>query len=468
MHSVGNPQHLESLVSRYVTLRGIVFSDVVGPLDWNEAVTMADGWRMEDCVVKGGPGYLSDGIRVRGDDCTILRTISEDNGMNGMAGDKNHNLRIQDCVLRRNNRLPEMPGGNCGACKFLYTTGLRVDGIVSYDNFGSGWWLDWDNVDYHITNSTFFGNHGGTYRYNHPDRKEFGEVQSADWSGVGIWSEGNPGPGLIANNTIYSNLACGIGVLESGFKAPITVRGNTIVDCGRCVELRAMLRGDHVLGQVDIEGNRFKAWRDDAVGTSLEDTIKTVRPATIGITINGNDYDSGRSEKFVSWYDKADDKRIATHSLLESQQDLGIEANGTLAHVPFPAQLIPVRATTLADWTDDRTRVDDVPRAPEDITIDGAISAAKARLGSNVVIPLFGRKAIMPGRPAVAEGYDLDARYVRMILSNASAAKAVATGIPQFATITPTYVMIRLTKVDPYDIEGTFVRIVKSPAILPG
>jgi len=467
IRSVGSNQNPASLTAQYITLRGLVFRDAAGPSDWNEMVTMATGWRLEDCVVEGSPGHYADAIVVRGDDCALIRVITQDNGMNGMSGVHTQDTVIQDCILRRNNRLPELPGGNCGACKFLFTTGLRVEGVISYDNFGSGWWLDWDNRNFSITDSTFFGNHAGIYRYPRKDRREYNQVRDEGWAGAGVWSEGNPGPGLIQGNTIYSNLSAGIGVMESGFEQPIVVRHNTIVDCDRGIELRAMNRGTHILGRVIIKDNLIKDWRTDAIGSSLEDTIRFDHPADQGIAIDRNSYDPGPSHVIMTWFNKADKRRFVVDNLNEARTQLGVETHGAVKADQFIGPLIPVKKTALSDWTPDRRKIDEVPsRGVEKITIDRAIRAAASRVGDSTTIPVFGRKKIVQrGREWIVEVYDLDARYVRLILPSKAARDRVETAVLPYASIRPSHLRVKLTRLTPYDVEGVFVPLPVAKAL---
>src|SRR5690606_15661586 len=170
------------------------------------AIGAGTGWRIEDCIIDRAD---YDGIAARGDNITILRTVIQDCGNNGMSGGFGKNITVKDTIIRRCNQFPDSPGGNSGACKFLVTQGMRVEGVITYDNYGSGWWMDWDTSDYGITRCTIFGNHAGVGLENGRDRVD------QPWAAVGIWTEANTGNGWITDNVIYSNVSAGIGILDS-------------------------------------------------------------------------------------------------------------------------------------------------------------------------------------------------------------------------------------------------------------
>jgi hypothetical protein len=231
------------LSSAYITLRGIVFGHTAyrgwsGKNDFPVSVGLGHGWRVEDCVLQdnmamgfgNGPG----GDRGNdSNDVTLLRTIFEDCNSGGLGagghGDSDplQDVHVIDCIFRRNNPKNLDPGGYNGANKFLFVDHLVMDGVISYDNNGSGTWFDTGATNFTVKNCTFFGNHAG-YALG-LDGKPIGDTS---WASGGFWSEANQGPGLIEGNVFYSNLAEGIGDMDSGSKGPIVIRNNWFVDNG--------------------------------------------------------------------------------------------------------------------------------------------------------------------------------------------------------------------------------------------
>lgn len=251
---------LDGRTSYYVTLRGIVFGPApfrgwTGGNDYPNGIGVARGWRVEDCVVRkcGGVGF---GVWNSGDSdgFTLLRTIFEgcyEGGAGGAGnGDKDEltNARVIDCIFRRNNPEGLDPGGYNGANKFLFIKHFLMDGVISYDNNGSGTWFDTGAVDFAVKNCTFFGNHAGY------ERNLDGSPIGADESdcGSGFFCEANPGPGLFENNVLYSNLGDGLQDNDSGSKGLITIRNNQFVDNhGRGLVFRGMADMNADYGNVD-------------------------------------------------------------------------------------------------------------------------------------------------------------------------------------------------------------------------
>ena len=81
------------------------------------------------------------------DDTVILRCVFEDMKVNSIwSCGKNYtrmkNHVIKDTIMRRCNTLNHDAGYHAGALKYLLTDHMLVDGVISYDNNGPGFWLD--------------------------------------------------------------------------------------------------------------------------------------------------------------------------------------------------------------------------------------------------------------------------------------------------------------------------------------
>lgn len=455
----------------YVTVRGIVFAHTAfrgwsGYNDFPNTVRAGHGWRVEDCVLRDNMGLsFGNGGGEDSNDVTLLRTIFEEcnSGGAGASGDGSahpprylQGARIINCIFRRNNPKNLDPGGYNGANKFLWHNGLVMDGVISYDNNGSGTWFDYGSTNFTVRNCTFFGNHAGYFLGL--DGKPGG---SAPWSAVGFWSEANPGPGLIENNVCYSNLASGIGDLDSGSKGAIVIRNNWLVaNGGAGVEMRGMDDGGaRRLGPAQITGNVFKA-NHAAWGTSVEQNVPSETPAGMGIVLDRNRYDIApdASSVWASWKPTKAPAPIQATGLTEIQSKFGAEAHGMVGPASFRGPLIHVfEYPTKADALNpDPAKLNQVPSAgAERLSIDKAIAQAHAIVGREVVIPVFGHTPLLrQGDKAECEVYDLQARYVRLTLPDASAQRRFEANVTPYAIIAPTYLRVRLTYLDPYRVEA--------------
>ncbi len=426
--------------AEYITVRGMMFENAQGV-----AIAAGTGWRIEDCRVRWA---MYDGIVARGDDITIARTVVEDSGNNGMTGGFGKNISIVDSIVRRSNRIGNAPGDTTGASKFLWTTGLRVAGLVSYDNFGSGWWMDWNNVDYSVTGCTIFGNHAG-------EAMQKGWLVNQYWAGSGIWTEGNPGPGRIADNLIYSNVGSGIGVLES---MDVVVENNDIFDCGRGIELRDVLREDGAndanrirrVMNVTIRGNRIKAWRDDAaIATSVGEWSRGRDPSGYKVSFNGNVFDPVGDRSLLLWLN---------HTPLRQSPALNLlgESN-KIEKLPTLEPAIKTYSTELRerdDPVDVRFRQVDSKEAEQRSILDALSGRA---IGDTIVIPVAGRRAVTVREYGgwTCDVYDLAAAtHARLMLPDEASVSLLKSILMPHATLKPVSLNVRLRSIDPYNIEA--------------
>ncbi len=445
---------------KHIVLRGFWFRNC--PLHpsgmYGAQVVMPNtGWRVEDCRFTRcgvGIGYSTGSIDTS--NITVLRCVFEDMAVTASwawagPGQRMEGHRIQDTILRRCNTLNLDPGFGAMGMKYGYTRNLVADGVISYDNNGIGFWLDWNNENFLVQNCTFFGNHAGMAYANFTDN----QLRNQKWAGVGFASEGNPS-GRFLGNTCYSNLWSGVSLWESGYDGGILVEGNLFVDNSIHVEFRAMDRRsdeDPMVGLSDVtlRDNRFLDWRDVCWYTGgLVDTISDLpTPGDAGFVIDRNRYflaSPTDRDFFGKWLN------ILTRSFGEMQSKLGVEAAGSVEPLTFDATRIPVFETTLEDVG--TSRMTQVPSAlAEETTIDRAILGLAE--GDTATIPVFGRKAIrQEGDRWMTEVYDLQARYVTLVLTE-SQARRLEEEIQPFASIAPVDIGIRLVTVEPYRIEAT-------------
>ena len=432
--------------AEYITLRGFVFKNGVGG-----AVGAGTGWHVEDCLIEGAN---LDGIVPRGADIVIERCVVQDVGNNGMAGIACTNLLVKDCIVRRCNRHGFSPGGFAGACKFLMNSKARFENIVSYDNFGSGWWLDWDNSDYEIVGCTIFGNHAGKGTENN-------QIVDHWWAAPGIWLEGNHGKGLIANNTIFSNVCSGVGVLET---QNVTIENNLFVDCGTGIEYRDLTRDDaklppekqlHRLDHIVVRHNAFKAIRGMAHLSSIGDWKRGSKPSDYGLKIDGNTYDLKPGNEVIHFL------TASAKTIDEARAMSGIEKTGTMAAIEFRGTPIATVSTDEKEFNSTApTRFRQVPSDDaEKYSLDATL--ATAQIGKVVTISVFGRTPILAnadGKSWRCDVYDLaHRRQVRLLLRDERIKAALEAKLPAYTLLTPTELKVTLTKLEPYGVEGELI-----------
>ncbi len=262
---------------RYITIQGIVFRYAAN-FAQRGGVILGTGWYAQDCIVECNN---AGGMLLHGDNITVQRVTCQYNGFTGIGG-TGSNLLVEDCTIHDNNRKGFPISWDGGGGKFTHTDHLQVVHHRSYDNTGPGIWLDGTNTNYSIRDSAFIGNHG----------------LRADWEGIGIFVEISPGPGLISGNMASGNSGSGITLAES---QQISVEGNTLVHNGACIELRAMEgRGNNRLENLMIANNRFGAWRNAAIETSLglwtPDSINSRK-----IAADSNIYNPPPQRPLIQW-----------------------------------------------------------------------------------------------------------------------------------------------------------------------
>lgn len=430
--------------AQYITLRGLTFLNARGT-----AIGAGTGWTIEDCLISGAN---FDGIQARGDDITIQRTVVQECGHNGMTGGFGKNIVIRNCIIRRCNQFPDSAGGNAGASKFLYTRDMVVQGLSSYDNFGSGWWFDWDNRNYEISGSTIFANHAGVGLENGTDPVD------QPWAGAGIWTEANPGPGHITANVVYSNVSCGIGILDS---SNVIVDGNLVVDCGTGVEFRDMNRDNKpeeqrqiLLNNVIVRNNRFKAWRGDAaMSTSIGEFKRGDRPLRYNMILDANVYEPIEGKALLKWMDRKG------YTLEELQNEFGCEDLAKTTQWTFLAPLIPTHSTgadVLKSDKPDRLWQVDAKSAEAD-SLDAQL--AKAELNREISLHVYGRRMIQGTTPdATCIVYDLAAgRQLTLHLTSDAAVDALTAAVTPYTRLIPATIKVKITRLDPYDYEGELV-----------
>jgi parallel beta-helix repeat protein len=346
--------------ARYIIVRGLTFRNAAN-FAQRGGVMLGTGWQAHDCTVEynNAGGMSLDGDNILVDHCTL-----QYNGFCGLSGGGNNNT-IQDCTVCGNNWKGFPPDWEGGGGKFCRTNHLKIIRHLSCENTGPGLWLDTDNLNYSITDSIFYGNHG----------------LDDDRQGCGIYLEINPGPGIVSNNISYSNTGGGITLAESD---QITVTGNTLADDNYGIELRNMPdRDNYHLRNLTITGNRFKEWRKGAIGTGLGQWTNT-SAADWQIKIDQDFFDPPRDRPLASWADKP----VADLDAMRSA--LGLESGGSIQSIDFGRSL--EKARTMSD-----------PNRP---TIAKALK--DAAVGKAVTIPVSCRSPLIDDKSCAVFDQDND------------------------------------------------------------
>jgi parallel beta-helix repeat protein len=395
---------------RYITLRGLMMRDAAN-FAQRGGVILGTGWHADHCTVEDDN---AGGMILNGNDILVDHCIAQYNGFCGISGSGDNNA-LQDCIVRGNNRKGFGPAWDGGGGKFANTHHLRVIRHTSYENMGPGIWLDGENYDYSITDSTFYGNRG----------------LNDDREGSGICLENSPGPGVVSNNNIYSNTGAGILLAESEH---VSVESNFLVGDVEGVELRAMSgRENHQLRYIDIMRNRFKEWRKEAIATGLGDWS----PASVAqrdIRIDENFYDPPRDRAFALWGD------AVLPGLPEIRSVLGLEQQGSVGAVGFAHSLEDIR--TIADG--DRPTI---AKALKDATVGGALT-----------IPVNSRSPLLDDNSCAV--FDWDNSCVAVALPTEELRRRMQDAVSTAPTGAAVLIEVRIDQILPHqDVRTTLVEI---------
>jgi hypothetical protein len=370
-------------------------------------VILRTGCTLEDCKLSGGLDKTNGVIcRQMHNDISFVRTIIEDCGGNAVwgAGDwtapQEHvtGYQIIDCIGRRNNRSGENTSMNNGCWKFLVTDGMYVDGMICYDNFGPGLWMDAYHKNFTVKNGTFFGTRceeygGGSCGAENPN---------CNPKAGGIVSEVNMGPATITHNTCYKNLTVGIAVWEGQ---------------------------DHTVEYNTLFGNYF--WDFHIRCMTSRQQIKNLS-FQHNATTDDNNYAGPIKTECAPWEKPGSNLVYANNTTITSLKGADY-INPSFSSDPAPQLTSAIEENT---------------------TIDDAISGKAA--GDEVSIPVFGRKAIEEdGGQWVTEVYDLNGRYVRVAIGEEDAKNELESGIQQYAVGKPDYLTVTLSKAETYAVEAS-------------
>ena len=300
--------------AKHVAVRGINFTGARNDLATG-AVRVGTGWSLTDVTVGHNDGA---GVIVYGRGATLLRVTAEHNGQQGIAGSGAEDVVVKDSVIRFNNagmQNPVWKDGEhavridgrwfvdplweAGAGKWMNCRGVTLDGLTVHDNGGPGIWLDYNNSDVAVRNSTVHDSRPVLHDYDAP----------------GINIELTTGGVLVENNTLHDNPGGNV-VVESSRN--VTVRGNHFG--GGYVALNDWFRGEaYTVRGVQFTGNMFEAAFVQTGGPGW--TSRSAREKSIAF--DGNTY-AGVSGPIFVWGEE-------TYSTLRAVRDaLDFEDHGAV------------------------------------------------------------------------------------------------------------------------------------------
>ncbi|MBD3391712.1 MAG: hypothetical protein GF418_06600 [Chitinivibrionales bacterium] len=381
-----------------ITFRGMVIRNAQAQNYSAVLIMTGNGCTIEDCIIEQS-GQEANGVSfsahdVTATDVTVLRTIIQDNIAGGLwSWMDGTDYVIKDCILRRNNLGGFALSDHGAPFKILGSDNVLIDGVISYDNTGTGIWMDAHNSNFTIQNCTSFGNHCQSSTCGDETGK------NCSPSCCGMMSEHNPGPGLFKNNVVYRNCHTGIHVAES---QNITVEDNVFFENGFWdINIRCCCAEQ---GREAIHDCIF---RNNLVSETAD--VETECPP---------------------WADNP-------------SYNLTWENTQTITSIPAPLVTVTCQDNSSGQITG---------VVEEETTIDDAI--AGAAVGDEVTIPVFGRKAIVEsGDQWITEAYDLNCRYVKIFMN--ADGKTALESVQPFAAIEPADVTVTLEKKEEYAVWAT-------------
>jgi len=299
------PRYTKLGTAENIRVEGLTFRHASNFMQNEHAAVRTDnGWVLVDVTVKQ---TNSTGLGVRGNDVTVLRVTTADNGQNGMGSGGGTNVLVKDSITRGNNYRDVKVDWEGGGGKWAKTDGLFMTNYKAHDNRGHGIWFDIDNRNFVIEKSEAWNNVG---------------VSKID-EGTGIFMEISPGPARIEGNYVHNNSGAAIRIAES---SNVIVQDNTLVNNFRGVELRDMPDRPYTVLNVTVRNNRIRGWAESAIGT-LQGTWNTSTARNRNIVIENNQFNflGSSTNRLFRW------GPTSFLNLGAVQSTLGFEKTGVMA-----------------------------------------------------------------------------------------------------------------------------------------
>ena len=152
--------------AEHVQIRGIRFRHCANRAQGGMVLFRGNNNRMEDCVFEYSNGV---GAVFTGTDNTALRCEFTDNGQLGFSAGHAHGLRMESCLIARNNSKNYSRGWEAGGNKIVLSRDVVIDRCISRDNRGVGFWFDIGNENCEVKNCLIYHNeeHGLFYEISY-------------------------------------------------------------------------------------------------------------------------------------------------------------------------------------------------------------------------------------------------------------------------------------------------------------
>jgi len=150
----------------HVHIRGIRFRHCANRAQGGMVLLRGNNGLVEDCVFEHSNGV---GAVFTGTGNTALRCEFTDNGQLGFSAGRAHGLRLESCLIARNNYKNYSRGWEAGGNKIVLSRNVVIDRCVSRDNRGVGFWFDIGNENCEVKNCLIYHNeeHGLFYEISY-------------------------------------------------------------------------------------------------------------------------------------------------------------------------------------------------------------------------------------------------------------------------------------------------------------
>ncbi|MBN1420868.1 MAG: right-handed parallel beta-helix repeat-containing protein [Planctomycetes bacterium] len=195
----------------HVHLKGLTFRYAANRAQQGAVQMEGDHGVVEDCTFER---TNSIGASFRGVDCAAIRCVFQENGQMGFGASRAHNLRMTECVCRRNNLKGYDRGWEAGGNKIVLSRGVIIESSIFIENQGNGIWFDIGNEDSTVRRSYIADNDDAGIFYEisfglhaHDNvivRNGFGATGGAWGADGGISISSSPGC-VIERNLLVAN-----------------------------------------------------------------------------------------------------------------------------------------------------------------------------------------------------------------------------------------------------------------------